>query len=119
MRAMLDRMGRCGRTRNRYAGSSLPAVDPGDRRLLTICHGYWGIAVLRTASIGCRDVTFYEDRSQIKFEAVPQEIQALRNLVISSTRRSGHTNVAPALRRDKAFLMEAFPMIYLTDPAKE
>lgn len=40
------------------------------------------------------------------------------NLVISSVRRSSHTNVAAALRRDNALLMEAFTMIGLTNPAK-
>jgi hypothetical protein len=45
-----------------------------------------------------RDVTFDEDRSQVRTGAAPQVMATLRNLVITLLRRAGHTNLAAALR---------------------
>ena len=45
-----------------------------------------------------RDVTFDEDRSQMRTGAVPQTFAACRNLVIGLLRRSGATSIAAALR---------------------
>ena len=77
-----------------YAISSLPATDSQARRLLTVSRGHWGI---ENRVHWVRDVTFDEDRSQIRTGAAPQVMAALRNLVISLVRRAGHSNVAAAL----------------------
>ena len=45
-----------------------------------------------------RDVTFDEDRSQIRTSNGPQIMAALRNLVITALRLAGVTNIAAALR---------------------
>ena len=97
-----------------YAISSLRATDAGARRLLTISRGYWGI---ENRIHWVRDVTFDEDRSQIRLGAAPQVMAALRNLVITLVRRAGHSNVAAALRRHNAQLGEAFSMVGLSDAA--
>ena len=45
-----------------------------------------------------RDVSFDEDRSQIRTRNGPQIMAALRNLVITALRLAGTTNIAAALR---------------------
>jgi len=51
-----------------------------------------------------RDVTYDEDRSQIRTSQGPQVMAGLRNLAISALRLAGHTNIARAIRH------------YATDP---
>ena len=46
-----------------------------------------------------RDVTFDEDRSQVRQGNLPHVMAALRNAVISLLRATGSTNIAQALRR--------------------
>ncbi len=91
-----------------YAITSLPATAAGARRLLTISRGHWGI---ENRLHWVRDVTFDEDRSQVRTGAAPQVLAALRNLVISLVRRAGHSNIAAALRRHNAHLTEALDMV--------
>ena len=50
-----------------------------------------------------RDVTFAEDRSQVRTGAGPQVMASLRNLVISILRLTGTTNIAAALRRNARY----------------
>ena len=93
-----------------YAISSLPATDADARRLLSLSRGHWGI---ENRLHWVRDVTFDEDRSQVRTGAAPQVqvLAGLRNLVISLVRRAGGgagSNVAAALRRHNAHLSEAF-----------
>jgi predicted transposase YbfD/YdcC len=45
-----------------------------------------------------RDVTFDEDRSQVRTGQAPRVMAGLRNLAITLLRRDGHTNIAAALR---------------------
>jgi hypothetical protein len=45
-----------------------------------------------------RDVTFDEDRSQVRTGHGPQVMAAFRNLAITALRLSGATNIAAALR---------------------
>ncbi len=99
-----------------YVISSLPAAEAGARRLLALSRGHWGI---ENRVHWVRDVTFDEDRSQVRTGAAPQVLAALRNLVISLVRRAGHSNVAAALRRHTAHLGEAFALVGLTDAAGE
>ena len=58
--------------------------------------GHWGI---ENRVHWVRDVTFDEDRSQVRTGSAPQIMAALRNLTISALRLAGETNIAAALRR--------------------
>jgi predicted transposase YbfD/YdcC len=61
--------------------------------------GHWGI---ENRLHWVRDVTFDEDRSQIRTGAAPQVMATLRNLAISLLRLAGWTNIAQALRHHAA-----------------
>ena len=56
--------------------------------------GLWAIEALHWI----RDVSFDEDRSQVRTRNGPQVMAALRNLVITALRLAGVTNIAAALR---------------------
>ena len=71
---------------------------PGDaapERLLELWRGHWRI---ENQVHWVRDVTFDEDRCQVRTGAAPQVMAALRNLVIGLVRRTRATNLAAALR---------------------
>ena len=53
---------------------------------------------LKTLSNWVRDVTFDEDRSQVRKLSGPQVMASLRNLTISLLRMAGAENIAQALR---------------------
>src|SRR4029453_16236449 len=65
-------------------------------RLLALVRGQWRI---ENQSHGVRDVTFDEDRFQVRCGHIPQVMAALRNTVIGLMRWAGHTNIAAACRR--------------------
>ena len=97
-----------GREGQETGGCELCKKDADARRLLSLSRGHWGI---ENRLHWVRDVTFDEDRSQVRTGAAPQVLAGLRNLVISLVRRAGHSNVAAALRRHNAHLSEAFDMM--------
>jgi hypothetical protein len=78
-----------------YLITSLPREEARPRRLLKLIRGHWGI---ENRLHWVRDVTFDEDRCQIRSEAAPQVMSALRNLVIGLLRLTGTSNIAAALR---------------------
>ncbi len=78
-----------------YAVTSLPPDRADARTLLGHLRGHWGI---ENKVHYVRDVTFDEDRSQVRTGAAPQVMAATRNLAIALLRRAGHTNIAAALR---------------------
>ena len=78
-----------------YAVTSLPPARADAARLLRLLRGHWGI---ENKLHWVRDVTFGEDRSQIRTGAAPQAVAACRNPAIALVRRAGHPNVAAALR---------------------
>ena len=94
-----------------YWITSLPATAAGADRLLHCSREHWGI---ENRLHWVRDVTFDEDRSQIRTGAAPQVMSALFNLVIAAVRRAGHCNVAAALRRHAARLSEALALLGIT-----
>ncbi|WUD63499.1 transposase (plasmid) [Nocardia sp. NBC_00511] len=57
--------------------------------------GHWGI---ENTVHWIRDVTFDEDRSQIRTGSGPQVMATLRNIAISLHRLYGETNIAEACR---------------------
>ena len=65
-------------------------------RVLALVRGHWPI---ENPSPGGRDVTFDEDRSQVRCGNLLQGRAALRNTVIGLTRGAGETNMAAACRR--------------------
>jgi hypothetical protein len=78
-----------------YAITSLPPERAGAAALLRLLRGHWGI---ENRAHWVRDVTFDEDRCQVRSGAAPQAFAACRNLAIALLRRHGHANIAEALR---------------------
>jgi predicted transposase YbfD/YdcC len=79
------------------AGVTSLAPERADAaRLLTLVRGQWQI---ENQSHWVRDVTFDEDRSQVRCGHLPQGMAALRNTVIGLMRWAGYTNMAAACRR--------------------
>ena len=77
-------------------------------RLLALVRGQWQI---ENQSHGVRDVTFDEDRSQVRCGHIPQVMAALRNTVIGLMRCAGYTNMAAACRRYAAQPQAALHLI--------
>jgi predicted transposase YbfD/YdcC len=77
-----------------YAITSLTAVQADPVLLARWLRGHWAIEALHWI----RDVSFDEDRSQVRTSNGPQVMAALRNLVITALRLAGITNIAKALR---------------------
>jgi predicted transposase YbfD/YdcC len=65
-------------------------------QLLALVRGHWHI---ENQSHWVRDVTFDEDRSQVRCGNIPQVMAGLRNTVIGLMRWAGYTNIAAACRR--------------------
>src|SRR5262244_2056071 len=84
-------------------------ADPG--RLLELVRGHWGI---ENKSHWVRDVTFDEDRSQVRCGNIPQVMAALRNTAIGLLRWAGYTNIAAACRRLAAQPVQALALIGIT-----
>jgi predicted transposase YbfD/YdcC len=64
--------------------------------ILGLVRGHWSI---ENQSHWVRDVTFDEDRSQVRCGNIPQVMTTLRNTAIGLMRRAGYTNIAAACRR--------------------
>jgi predicted transposase YbfD/YdcC len=79
----------------RYYVTSLAPQQADAKALLALTRGHWGI---ENRLHHVRDVTFEEDRSQMRCGAAPQTFAACRNLVIGLLRRAGAPNIAAALR---------------------
>jgi hypothetical protein len=78
-----------------YIITSLSPEHATPAQLLALVRGHWGI---ENRLHWVRDVTFDEDRCQIRTGAAPQVMAALRNLVIGLFRLRGLRNIAAALR---------------------
>lgn len=76
--------------------TSLGPARADAARVLTLVRGHWHI---ENHSHWVREVTFDEDRSQVRCDHIPQVMAALRNTVIGLLRRAGYTNIAAACRR--------------------
>jgi predicted transposase YbfD/YdcC len=77
-----------------YAITSLTALQADPTLLARWLRAHWAIEALHWV----RDVSFDEDRSQVRTRNGPQIMAALRNLVITALRLAGVTNIAAALR---------------------
>lgn len=78
-----------------YLITSLSPPKAPPEQLLTLNRRHWTI---ENKSHYVRDVTFDEDRSQIRTQAGPRVMATLRNLAITLFRRDGYTNIAQATR---------------------
>lgn len=76
--------------------TSLASERADAARLLTLVRGHWRI---ENHAHWVRDVTFDEERSQVRCGNIPQVMAALRNTVIGLMRRAGDTHIAAAGRR--------------------
>ena len=91
--------------------STLPSLSrrkASSERLLTLSRGHWGI---ENRTHWVRDVTFDEDRCQIRTGSAPQVMAALRNMTISLLRLARKPNIAAALRRNAAHPDEALALV--------
>ena len=78
-----------------YAVTSLDATQASPAGLADIIRGHWKI---EDRLHWVRDVTFDEDRCQIRTANGPRVMATLRNLAITILRLTGVTNIAAALR---------------------
>jgi predicted transposase YbfD/YdcC len=91
-----------------YGVTSLTPKRATPERLLELVRGHWHI---ENKSHWVRDVTFDEDRSQIRCGNIPQVMAALRNTAVGLLRWAGHTNIAAACRRLAAQPAQALALI--------
>jgi predicted transposase YbfD/YdcC len=78
-----------------YAVTDLPAEQARPADLASWVRGHWCV---ENRLHWVRDVTWDEDRSQIRTGTGPRAMGSLRNLAVSMLRLSGATNIAQALR---------------------
>jgi predicted transposase YbfD/YdcC len=78
-----------------YAITSLAVIQALPADLARITRGHWGI---EDRLHWVRDVTYDEDRSQIRTANGPRVMASLRNLAIAILRLTGHASIAAALR---------------------
>src|SRR5215208_1549363 len=79
-----------------YAITSLDEERASAQQLLRLWREHWHI---ENKLHYVRDVTFKEDKSQVRAGKIPQVMAALRNAAISLMRMTGATNIAAACRR--------------------
>jgi len=91
-----------------YGVTSLRPERATPERLLTLVRGQWQI---ENKSHWVRDVTFDEDRSQVRCGNIPQVMAALRNTAIGLLRHAGYSNIAAAGRRLAAQPLQALALI--------
>lgn len=91
-----------------YGVTSLPPNRATPERLLKLVRGHWAI---ENRSHWVRDVTFDEDRSQVRSGHIPQVMAALRNTTIGLLRWAGYRNIAKAGRQLAAQPAQALALI--------
>jgi predicted transposase YbfD/YdcC len=91
-----------------YGCTSLGKQQASAAVLLKLVRGHWTI---ENRSHWVRDVTFDEDRSQVRKGSVPQVMAAMRNTVIGLLRKAGEGNIAAACRKYAAQPWAALALI--------
>ena len=91
-----------------YGVTSRHPERASPERLLALVRGQWQI---ENQSHWVRDVTFDEDRSQVRCGSIPQVMTALRNTAIGLLRCAGYLNIAAACRRLAAQPLQALAII--------
>jgi len=93
-----------------YLLTSLTPERASPDALLALNRAAWSI---ENRSHWVRDVTFDEDRSQIRTANAPRVMASLRNLAIGLLRLNGHSCIARALRHFAARPSEALALLGL------
>jgi predicted transposase YbfD/YdcC len=91
-----------------YGVTSLSREQATAEQLLKMSRGHWHI---ENKSHWVRDVTYDEDRSQVRCGSIPQVMAAMRNAAIGLMRCAGETNIAAACRRFAAQPWSALALI--------
>ena len=78
-----------------YGVTSLRPQQADARQIGDLVRGHWEI---ETRLHWVRDVTFDEDRSQVRTGSGPRALASLRNFAISCLRVAGFANIAQGLR---------------------
>jgi len=78
-----------------YAITSMTVIQARPADLARFIRGHWGI---EDRLHWVRDVTYDEDRSQVRTGNGPRVMASLRNLAIAVLRLTGHTSIAAGLR---------------------
>jgi predicted transposase YbfD/YdcC len=91
-----------------YGVTSLSPDQAGPERLLGLVRQHWQI---ENQVHGVRDVTFDEDRSQVRCGSIPQVMAAFRNTALGLMHWAGETNIAAACRRFAAQPWAALALI--------
>lgn len=84
------------RTETVYGITSLTTYQANPADVLAFNRGHWGI---ENRAHHVRDVTFDEDRSQVRTGSSPQVMAAMRNIAISLLRLAGWTNIKQATEK--------------------
>jgi predicted transposase YbfD/YdcC len=94
-----------------YGVTSLSPDQAGPERLLGLVRQHWQI---ENKVHWVRDVTFDEDRSQVRGGSIPQVMAAFRNTAIGLMHWAGETNIAAACRRFAAQPWSALALLGIT-----
>ena len=91
-----------------YGVTSLSPQRANAVRLLGLVRRHWHI---ENRSHWVRDMTYDEDRSQVRVGSIPEVMAAVRNAAIGLHRLSGADNIAAATRRVAARPWEVLTML--------
>lgn len=91
-----------------YGITSFAAETAGPTMLLHLARQHWHI---ENKSHWVRDVTFDEDRSQVRCGNIPQVMAALRNTAIGLLRASGFSKIASTCRQMAANPWQALALL--------
>jgi len=94
-----------------YLVTSVPPERADAAALLALVRSHWRI---ENRLHYVRDVTFDEDRSQVRCGATPQVMATCRNLALALVRQAGATNIAAALRTYAARPHHALALVLTT-----
>lgn len=78
-----------------YGICDLTVEQAGPDHMMIHSRGHWTV---ENRSHYVRDVTFHEDKSQIRTGHAPHAMATIRNFVIATVRAAGHANIASARR---------------------
>jgi predicted transposase YbfD/YdcC len=95
IRRTVERNGKAPTVEVVHGVTSLTSDRADAARLLALVRGHWAI---ENGLHWVRDVTFDEDRSQVRTGAAPQVLAALRNTAIGLLRLAGATAIRPVQR---------------------
>ncbi len=94
-RKVADLKGHMVSSETSFYVTSLTSAEAGADRIAKIVRGHWDI---ENGLHWVRDVTWDEDRSQVRTGSAPRSLASFRNLAIAVFRHAGETNTARGLR---------------------